>query len=76
MADDRRAVVLDNGRKSRGRPATAGHPTGELVVPDAVMTAKKLAIGHRKIGNLITLCERESTLLWFRRILIVFFQTS
>ena len=38
VANNGRAVVLDDSRESGGRPAAAGHPARELVVPDTVVT--------------------------------------
>lgn len=38
VADNRRAMVLDDSSESGGRPAAASHPAWELVVPDAVVS--------------------------------------
>ena len=59
MADERAAVVLDDGRQVIGSEASVGHPARELVVPHAVVPAEKLAIGLRQVRDLVTAREGE-----------------
>ena len=61
VTDKRAAVVLDDRRQLRSSELAVGHPARQLVVPDAVVTAKELAVCLRKICDLVTAGERELT---------------
>ena len=62
VTDERAAVVLDDGRQLRSRELTVGHPARELVVPNAVVTTKELAVCLSEVCDLVAAGERELTL--------------
>ena len=69
VADERAAVVLDDGRQVRSGELAVRHPARELVVPHAVVTAKQLPIALRELRDLVSSRERERAPLRLRRVL-------
>ena len=71
VADERAAVVLDDGRQVRSGELSVGDPARELVVPHAVMATEELAVLLREVRNLVAPREGERAARRLRRVLSV-----
>ncbi len=69
VADDRTAVGLDDRRQLGCGEVAARDPAGQLVVPNTVVPAQKLAIRLREVRDHIAVCERKRPLGGLGRIL-------
>lgn len=61
-------VILNDASELSGGKLAIGYPTGQLVVPHAIVPSHELTVGLSLAHNLITLGKREDTLLRLRRI--------
>ena len=59
VADESRAVGLDDGGQSGSIEVATGHPAGELVVPDTVVATEEHAVGLGEVGDLVAATEGE-----------------
>ena len=68
VADERAAVVLDDGRQVRSGELSVRHPARELVVPHAVVSAEELPVRLREVRDLLPARERERPARRLRRV--------